>query len=91
MIEFFMPMEPPTATHQEKSVRVVGGKPVFYEPTELKAARMKLRGHLVRHAPQDPMRGPVQLLVNGASLFAAGIATASTAPRAPIPITCKSF
>ena len=63
MIEFFMPMEPPTVTHQEKQVRVVGGKPVFYEPTELKAARMKLRGHLGRHAPQDPMRGPVQLLV----------------------------
>ena len=56
-------MEPPTATHQEKSVRVVGGKPVFYEPTELKSARMKLRGHLGRHAPQEPMRGPVQLLV----------------------------
>ena len=63
MIEFFMLMEPPTATHQEKSVRVVHGKPVFYEPPELAAARMKLRAHLGKHAPQEPMRGPVQLMV----------------------------
>lgn len=63
MIEFFLPMEPPTATHQEKQVRVVGGKPVFYEPAELKAARMKLRAHLGGHAPQDPMHGPVRLVV----------------------------
>ena len=35
--EFFMPMIPPTKTHQEKQVRIVKGKPVFYEPAELKA------------------------------------------------------
>ena len=38
-IEFFMAMEPPTCTHQEKQVRVVNGKPVFYETAELKRAR----------------------------------------------------
>ncbi len=38
-LEFFMPMIPPTHTHQEKQVRVVNGKPVFYEPQEMKAAR----------------------------------------------------
>ena len=37
--EFFMAMVPPTVTHQEKQVRVVNGKPKFYEPQELKAAR----------------------------------------------------
>lgn len=33
-IEFFMPMIPPTATHQEKKWRVVKGKPVSYDPPE---------------------------------------------------------
>lgn len=42
MTEFFMPMKPPTATHQEKKVTIVNGKPVFYEPDDLKAARAKL-------------------------------------------------
>lgn len=48
IIDFFMPMEPPTCTHQEKQVHVVNGKPVFYEPAELKAARAKLRAHRSR-------------------------------------------
>jgi len=38
-ISFFLPMIPPTATHQEKQVHVVNGKPVFYEPQEVKAIR----------------------------------------------------
>lgn len=62
-VEFFLPMEPPTATHQEKQVRVRSGKPVFYEPAELKAARMKLRAHLGGHVPAAPMHGPVRLVV----------------------------
>lgn len=50
-IEFFMAMIPPTVTHQEKQVHVVKGRPVFYEPPELKAARQKLMGHLAKHRP----------------------------------------
>ena len=46
--EFFMAMVPPTVTHQEKQVRVAGGKPVFYEPPELKAARQKLVPNRIR-------------------------------------------
>ncbi len=49
--EFFMAMIPPTCTHQEKQVHVVNGRPVFYEPAELKAARQKLIGHLAGHVP----------------------------------------
>ena len=49
MIEFFMPMIPPSVTHQEKKVMVVKGKPIFYEPDALKTARGKLIGHLVHH------------------------------------------
>lgn len=42
-IQFFLSMVPPTVTHQEKQVAVVNGRPRFYEPAELKAARVKLR------------------------------------------------
>lgn len=60
-IEFFMAMIPPTMTHQEKKVRVVNGKPVFYEPQELKAVREKLRSRLARHTPEEPYTGAVRL------------------------------
>ena len=61
--EFFMAMDPPTCTHQEKQVRVVKGKPVFYEPGELKAARQKLIAYLSKHIPQEPYCGGVRLVV----------------------------
>lgn len=60
-IEFFMHMIPPTMTHQEKQVRVVNGKPIFYEPEELKAVREKLRAHLGQHVPDERFTGPVRL------------------------------
>lgn len=62
VLEFFMPMIPPTVTHQEKQVHVVKGKPVFYEPQELKAARQKLMGHLAQHCPTEPFQQGVRLI-----------------------------
>jgi len=63
-VEFFMPMKkPPTTTHQQKAVRVVNGKPMFYEPTDLKAARALLSAHLGKHVPDKKFMGPVQLIV----------------------------
>lgn len=62
-IEFFMPMVPPTATHQERAWRVVKGRPVSYEPQAVKAARAKLTAHLAGHRPDRPMEGAVRLLV----------------------------
>ena len=61
--EFFMPMVPPTCTHQEKQVRVVKSSPVFYEPMELKAARQKLTDHLAGYRPEEPYRCGVRLIV----------------------------
>lgn len=61
--EFFVPMIPPTATHQEKKWRVVNGKPVPYEPDEVKAARSKLMDHLAGHKPERPLEGGIRLLV----------------------------
>jgi Holliday junction resolvase RusA-like endonuclease len=58
-----MPMIPPTVTHQEKQVTVRNGKPVFYEPPELKDARAKLMSHLAAHRPQQPYEGGVRLTV----------------------------
>lgn len=63
MIEFFMAMVPPTVTHQEKKIHVVNGKPILYEPEELKAARQKLSGHLRKHVPDKPMDAGVRLMV----------------------------
>ena len=62
-MKFFLSMIPPTATHQEKQVRVVKGKPIFYEPTRLKEARAKLAAYLAQHRPQDVLEGPLQLIV----------------------------
>lgn len=61
-MDFFMAMVPPTVTHQEKQVHVVNGKPVFYEPQELKAARAKLEAYLVQHKPKQKYQGPVELV-----------------------------
>ncbi len=62
MTEFFMPMIPPTTTHQQKQVTVRKGKPVFYEPDDLKAARSKLMAHLGKHVPKEEYNGPVRLI-----------------------------
>lgn len=62
-IEFFMPMIPPETTHQQKKVSVVNGKPHFYEPKELQAAREKLTAHLAKHVPEEKYMGPVRLMV----------------------------
>lgn len=61
-IEFFMAMDPPTCTHQEKQVQVVNGKPVFYEPPELKRARQKLIGHLAKYKPSRGLKGALELV-----------------------------
>lgn len=58
-----MAMIPPTVTHQEKKVNVVNGKPVFYEPAQLKNARDKLISHLYRYKPLQPYRDGVRLVV----------------------------
>lgn len=63
MIRFFLPMIPPTTTHQQKQVTVRNGKPVFYEPNELKAARSKLMAHLGKHVPDKEITGGVHLTV----------------------------
>ena len=63
MIEFFAPMIPPTVTAQQKEVRVVRGKPMFFDPPALLDARAKLQAHLGQHVPKTPMKEPVRCIV----------------------------
>lgn len=61
-LEFFMAMNPPTITHQEKQVHVVNGKPVFYEPAELKAARQMMIAHLAKYKPEERFSHGVRMV-----------------------------
>ena len=56
-MEFFMEMRPPTSTAQMKKVRVVQGRPMFYEPKAVKDAKAVLVAGLL----------PPQSLVTGRS------------------------
>lgn len=58
-LEFFVPMVPPTVTHQEKRVNWSARK--FYEDDNLKAARQKLAAYIGRHRPESPITGGVRL------------------------------
>ncbi len=62
-MNFFMAMNPPTVTAQMKKVRVVGGKPIFYDPPQVKEARQSLEGYLDKHKPDEPLEGPISLNV----------------------------
>lgn len=59
--EFFLPMIIPTVTQQEHKVMVRSGKPVIYDPPELKEARKKYTAALWPHRPVEMMTGPIRL------------------------------
>lgn len=62
-LEFFLPMRrPPTITAQQREVTCVDGKPHFYEPAGLAAARALLRDHLAPWAPDEPYDTAVRLV-----------------------------
>lgn len=58
--EFFLPMKPPTCTHQEKQVN--WKTKTLYEPDNVKAARAKLAAHLAKHVPEKKYTGAVQMV-----------------------------
>ena len=60
-MNFFIAMKPPTATAQEKQVRVVHGKPIFYDPASVKEAKKLLTSHLFLHRPDEPLTGALTL------------------------------
>lgn len=52
----------PTVTAQQKGVRVVHGKPMFYEKNEVKEARRIFAAALMPYAPEQPLDSPVRLV-----------------------------
>ncbi|WP_432748905.1 RusA family crossover junction endodeoxyribonuclease [Pectinatus haikarae] len=70
MIEFFVAMQIPTVTHQEKKISVKNGKPHVYEPDELKDARAKFEAYFAKYRPEDKFIGPVRLITKW--MFPAG-------------------
>lgn len=60
-MNFFLQLIPPTATAQEKQVRVVKGKPIFYDPAPVKEAKKLLTSYLVLHRPDKPYEDAVEL------------------------------
>lgn len=62
MIKFFLPIIPPTVTHQEQHVVVKSGKPVFIDSPEIKDARQKFIAYLSQHKPLSPIDGAIRLI-----------------------------
>ena len=69
MINFFLPMVPPTVTQQEHEFKVIRGRVVVYDPPRLKDARQKFTDHLLaqkRRIPGwdflFPLDGPIRLV-----------------------------
>lgn len=60
MIEFFMPMIPPTTTAQMHRIDRRGR---IYDSPELADARKKLTAHLAKHTPEKPYISGVRLTV----------------------------
>lgn len=62
-MNFFININPPTATAQMKQVRIVHGKPIFYDPPKVKEARKLLTVLLKQHSPSKPLEGAISLRV----------------------------
>jgi len=60
-MKFFIAMNPPTVTAQEHKVHVIKGKPLFYDPPEVKDAKALLMGHLAPNKPITPLPGALSL------------------------------
>lgn len=62
-MEFFMKMNPPTATAQERKIKIISGRPVFFDTPKVREARAILMNHLSMHKPRRPIEGPIELSV----------------------------
>ena len=63
MTEFFIPMNPPTVTAQERKVTIRNGKPHFYDPPEVVSAKAKLISYLAGYRPEAPYEAAIMLAV----------------------------
>ena len=63
MIEVFLRVVPPSVTAQQKRVRVVHGKPVFFHGAKMRAEANTWASLLNGRQPLAPMAGPVALAI----------------------------
>lgn len=61
-MEFFMPMQPPTATRQQQGHIVKNGRHLVYGRSN-RDAEEKLKAHLAKHRPREPIQGPIRITV----------------------------
>lgn len=61
--EFFMPMITPTITAQQKGVKGVKGKPIFFEKPTVAEARQKFLSALFPFRPAIQFAPPVRVVV----------------------------
>lgn len=62
-IEFTINENPPTRTAQQKGVRVVGGKPIYYTKESVRSAKEWYAWHLKPYVPDVPFVGAVKVVV----------------------------
>ena len=60
-MKVFLDMIPPKVTAQEKKVRIINGRPVFYMPSRLKKAKEDLTILLRLQRPRERLTGPLEL------------------------------
>ena len=63
-MEFTLDFIPPTVTAHEHKIRIVHGRPMFYDTQKLKAARAAFERLLIQHRPATTLEGPVALNVD---------------------------
>ena len=64
VLQFFLPMKPPTVTAQQHRISARPGKKAqIYNTPELADAKQKFLSSLAAHVPERPMQGPVRLVV----------------------------
>lgn len=85
-LEFFIDGKIPAGTHQMKKVCVVGGKPRFYEPANLKAAREYYMARLKEFAPKEPIAKDTAIELHTIWFYKPSKKKASRLPKRPRPI-----
>ena len=64
-LQFFLPMVPPTHTHQQGSRTAVNhktGKPIHYKDEQLIDIEAKFAAYLMKHVPEKPFTCGVRLI-----------------------------
>lgn len=53
----------PKGTSQQKGIRIVSGKPLFFEKSKVESAERQFRFALSKHIPERPSDKPIKLVI----------------------------